>query len=212
VNERWVCKRCFADNEESDSACQRCGLIRGAEATSTDQAEWSAQAAAGEPATKPSRGMSKWLRFWWIPALVIVLAVGYFASARRGSSGELENAGTLSVGDLHVGDCFDVGDEEEISDVDGRPCTEAHEFQVFHVQDHQTGAFPSDAELEGIFSSICASPFESFVGEPYASSVLYGSMITPSESSWADGDREYVCVLYDPENTELTTSMEGANR
>jgi hypothetical protein len=210
VNERWVCKRCFADNEETSSACIRCGLIRGAEATPTDQQTWSAQAAA-EPA-QPRAGWTKWLRLWWIPAIAIVLAVGYLASARRDSEGNVADGGTLSVTDLRVGDCFDSGDETEISDVDAVPCNEAHPYQVFHIQDHPTASYPTDAEFTAIFESVCVVPFESFVGMSYVSSALYADMITPSASSFEDGDREYICVLYDPADSELTSTMEGAHR
>jgi hypothetical protein len=211
VNERWVCKRCFADNEGSSSACIRCGLIRGAEATPTDQQTWSAQAAA--PAAQPAQaGWTKWLKLWWIPAIAIVLAVGYFASARRDGSGQVTDGGTLSVTDLRVGDCFDAGDETTISDVDAIPCNEAHPYQVFHVQDHPTASYPTDAEFSAIFESVCVGPFETFVGMSYVSSALYADMITPSEESFDDGDREYVCVLYDPANEALTSTMEGARR
>jgi hypothetical protein len=50
------------------------------------------------------------------------------------------------------------------------------------------------------------------VGEPYATSEIYGSMITPSADGWADGDREYICILYEPGNEGLTESLRGAER
>jgi hypothetical protein len=210
VNERWVCKRCFADNEGTSAACAKCGLIRGAEAPSDDLA-----AAAGQPAWSPppkEAGWTRWLKFAWIPIVVVVLAVGYWFSAGRNSDGEVERGGNLSVTDLRVGDCFNSGDETEISEVDAVPCDEAHEFQVFHVQDHETATFPTDAEFDAITEQLCFGPFETFVGTAYVDSVLYASAITPSASSFGDGDREYVCVLFDPDDAEMTASMEGANR
>ncbi len=115
MSERWVCKRCFADNEETDSACVRCGLLRGAEATESDQATWGSQ------------------------------------------------PGTAS-------------------------------------------------QLDEIFLEICEPAFTAYVGEPYATSVFYGSMITPSDASWSDGDRAFVCLLYDPEQPQLTESLRAAAR
>ncbi|HEY6608801.1 MAG TPA: septum formation family protein [Candidatus Limnocylindria bacterium] len=209
MNERWVCKRCFADNEDTSAACVKCGLIRGAEAPSDDQAAWAAQAAA-EPAKQA--GWTRWLRFAWIPIAVVVLAAGYWFSAGRNSEGDIERGGTLSVTDLRVGDCFNTGEETEITDVSASPCDEAHEFEVFHVQDHETATFPTDAEFAAITEQICFGPFESFVGVPYVDSVLYARAITPSASSFEEGDRGYICVLFDPENPEMTASMEGANR
>jgi hypothetical protein len=37
-------------------------------------------------------------------------------------------------------------------------------------------------------------------------------MITPSEGSWGDGDRGFICILFDPGNAELTTSLRDAQR
>lgn len=216
MNERWVCKRCFADNESTDAVCTRCGLTRGAEATATDQASWSTETATATP--PPAAGWTKWLKLWWIPALAIVLVVGYIASARRDASGEIENPGSVSVTDVRSGDCFNLGEDEEISDVDGIPCSQPHLYQAFHVADHETSTFPTDAEFDAIFASVCLPRFEPFVGTSYDESVLFASMITPSQSSFDDGDREYICVLYEPDPDDpaqavaVSGSMEGVNR
>jgi len=210
MNERWVCKRCFADNEDIDAACTRCGLARGSEASADDQGAWAAQT-GGTVATQPP-AWRRWLRFWWIPILLIALAVGYFTSARRGDDGSLSTAGSVSIDDLRVGDCFDVGDETEITDVDGVPCTEPHEYEVFALDTYEADALPGDAELEAVFEDVCVEPFAAYVGIDYLDSELYGSMITPSEESWADGDRGFVCFLYDLDDPELTASMRGAGR
>jgi len=211
VNERWVCKRCFADNNETDSACQRCGLQRGSEATLADQTSWAAKEGAATPAAGP--GWRRWIRYWWIPALAIALVVGYLTAARRGDDGSLASAGTVSVDELRVGDCFDTTAEGEISDVDGVPCTEPHEYEVFELATYEgDGTYPPDSALEGIFTQICEPAFEPYVGTAYATSEIYGNMISPSEESWADDDRSFICVLYDPDDTELTESLEGANR
>jgi hypothetical protein len=218
VNERWVCKRCFADNEQSAGACHRCGLIRGAEATPTDQQAWAAQTPQAQP---QQAGWSKWLHLWWIPALVIVLAVGYFASARRGSSGEIEGGGNLSAFDIQLGDCFSVSsDGEQISDVDAVPCNEPHPYEAYVVADRETAAYPTRTELDAIFDELCVAGFEPYVGAPYDTSEIWADFMTPSEESWDQGDREYVCYLYEPvDQTEPfgdvvdhTGSLEGAAR
>ncbi len=119
MTDRWVCKRCFADNNGTDSVCQRCGLIRGAESTPADSATWASQ--PGAAAATPNPGWRRWIRFWWIPAIVIALAVGYVTAARRGDDGSLASAGNVSVDELRKGDCFNSADEGEISEVDGVP-------------------------------------------------------------------------------------------
>ena len=49
-----------------------------------------------------------------------MLAVGYFTTARRGDDGALTAAGTLSVTDLQVSDCFSTDGATELSDVEYR--------------------------------------------------------------------------------------------
>jgi hypothetical protein len=212
VTDRWVCKRCFADNNETEAACQRCGLIRGAEATPADQTSWAASPAGTATAT-PDPGWRRYLRFWWIPALAIALVVGYLTTARRDDDGSLATAGTVSVDDLREGDCFNTSDDVEISDVDGVPCTEPHAYEVFALATYEgDGTYPPDSQLDGIFTQVCEPSFETYVGLPYADSVIYGNMISPSEESWSKGDRSFICVLFDRNDDTLTESLAGANR
>ena len=112
------------------------------------------------------------------------------------------------------GDCFNSSDDaEEISDVDGVPCTEAHEYEVFALATYEgDGTYPPDSELDAIFTEVCEPEFEPYVGAPYATSEIYGSMISPSEESWGSGDRSFICLLYDPSDPALTESLAGAAR
>lgn len=201
-------------------ACARCGLTRGSEVTSSDQQSWATAAGVPGPAPEPP-AWQRWIRFWWIPVVLIVLGVGWFTAARRDDGGALTEAGTVSVTDLRPGDCFNTSAEgQEISDVDGVPCDEAHEYEVYVVQDRDGDTYPTEAEFDAIFDSICVSAFEPYVDAPYDTSAIYANFITPSEGSWDEGDREYVCYLFEPvdidnpggELVQLTESLEGAGR
>jgi hypothetical protein len=210
VNERWVCKRCFADNESADSACQRCGLIRGADATEADQTGW-AQAASTVPA-RPT-GWRRLIPFWWVAVLVVVLAGGYLFSARRADDGSLASAGNVGVDDLRPGDCLNLGDEAEMADVDGVPCSQPHGYEVFELASWEgDGTFPPDSQLETIFLEACEPSFAAYVGEPWTTSAIYGSLITPTEGAWNDGARWVICLLYDPDDSQLTESLRGSGR
>ena len=212
VNERWVCKRCFADNDGVAAACQRCGLTRGAEATDADRSAWSATPQAAE-----SRGgglLPLLLRFWWIPAVAIALGIGAFTAARRDETGSITDAGTVSVEELQVGDCFvPATDADEISEVDAKPCGEAHEYEIYHVTTwDRDGAYPSDDDWFTFIVDSCDPAFEAYVGLEYMASVLEVIPLTPTEEGWADGDRVLQCALVDPTNASLTSSQRGANR
>ena len=219
MNERWVCKRCFADNDETAAACHRCGLIRGAESTDADQSAWGASQEPEAAASGSDRGgvIRQLLRFWWIPAAAIALAVGYFTTAQRGDDGTLATAGNVTVTDLRVGDCFNAAefsDEDvEIGDVDGVPCEEPHTFEVYAVADYNGSAYPgTQAAFETAFGEVCVPPFESYVGVPYADSTLWASAITPTEDGWNSGDHEFICHLHEEDISPITGSQRGANR
>ncbi len=218
MNERWVCKRCFADNEEGGAACARCGLARGAEATDVDQTAWAAQTGRVVVAEQPL--WRKLIGFWWIPVVGVALLIGYLQTAQRGDDGALTTAGTVDVQELQVGDCFDSEEEEEIAEVDGIPCTEPHTFEVFAEGTYGGAGDPylTDAEWDIAFTAVCEREFEPYVGAPWAISEIFASMLTPSAESWEEGDREVTCVLFDPkgesltEYEALTTSLRGAAR
>lgn len=212
MNERWVCKRCFADNEGERSSCERCGLVRGSEATLADRQAWASAAGLPPPETeKPA--WQRWLRFWWIPVVAVVLVVGYVTTARRGDDGALTDAGTLTIEDLRVGDCFNSVEEGEINDVDAVPCDEPHAYEVYAIADSTASAYPaSDAQFEAAFFEICVPPFEDYVGIAYAESELWASAIIPTEDGWNAGDREFTCHLHDERESMLTGSQRGSGR
>jgi hypothetical protein len=108
------------------------GKARGAEATDADRASWAAETGAPQPATS-TPSWQRYLRFWWIPALVVALAVGYLTTAKRDSGGEITGSGTLQIQDVRVGDCFDVGEADEVSEVNAGPCTDPHGYEMFHL-------------------------------------------------------------------------------
>ena len=209
MNERWVCKRCFADNNDTDTVCGNCGLGRGSEVP----AEGGETLATAATATDAQPGWRRWLRYWWIPAIVIILGVGYLASARRDGSGLITDGGTVAIEEVRVGDCFNSEDEDEISEVDAQPCTEAHEYELFHIATWDgSSEYPTDDAMSAFVFEECVPAFEEFVGRSYESSQLDFVHLYPVEEGWNAGDREFQCVLVDPGDAELTTSLRGANR
>lgn len=218
MSDRWVCKRCFADNDGMAATCGRCALMRGSEVSDADRAAWAQASGTPLPQAHERGGAQRWLRFWWVPVTVIVLAVGYFTTARRGDDGAVNAGGTLAVTELRTGDCFTTDGETEIADVEAVPCTEPHTYEVFAVHEYE-GALPMrDDAYMAVFDELCVADFERYVGAEWDTSEIYGDMITPSEESYADGDRGYLCFLYEPDPADfakdltLTTSLRGAAR
>lgn len=121
-----------------------------------------------------------------------------------------------SVFDLEAGDCFSA-ESDQLDTVLVVDCAQPHEYEAFHVFDHEAGAdepYPGDTALFDYADTECQPPFEEFVGHDYQTSIWYITSLTPSEETWADGDREIVCTLNqqdeDAEPISVTGSAEGS--
>ncbi|HET6744548.1 MAG TPA: septum formation family protein [Candidatus Limnocylindria bacterium] len=143
-----------------------------------------------------------------------MLAAGWYFSARRDDSGQIANVGDMQVQDLRVGDCFDLKDPDavEVAEVEAKPCTNPHEYELFHVANMPDGEFPADPVVTTFVEAECVTAFSQYVGIDYQQSALYFSWFAPSDETWSDGDRAVQCAAYDPENTELTSSVRNAAR
>jgi Septum formation len=121
-----------------------------------------------------------------------------------------------SVVDLEVGDCFSV-ERDELTSVLVVACDATHEYEVFAVLEHDAGPdapYPGEPELVEHADAACQPSFEAFVGRDYQTSTWYITSLPPSESTWADGDREIVCTLNQLDDTQepiaVTGSAEGS--
>jgi hypothetical protein len=134
-------------------------------------------------------------------------------SVQPGSEGE-----EISAFDLEVGDCFSV-ERNELTSVIVVECVRSHEYEVFGVFDHPAAPgepFPGDAVIVEYADTACQPFFEEYVGHDYQTSIWYITSLTPSDGTWAGGDREITCTLNrqdDNDNEEpiaVTGSAEGA--
>lgn len=120
-------------------------------------------------------------------AALAFLGLGFVVSALDGRE---------PVQDIAVGDCFSVGEAEEINEVPVVDCGEEHDSELFaRVTITDFGrAYPSDDALfEWLFDE-CLGEFPGYVGEPYETSNYWIDMFIPTEASWGDGDRIGLCT------------------
>jgi len=123
--------------------------------------------------------------------------------------------GEGDVFSLEVGDCMDdFGESEDLTSVPIVDCDEPHDAEVYVAKDIEADSYPGDTAVGEEADEICIDEYEAFVGLAYDDSLLNYWAITPSEESWALGDREVVCTIskYD-ENGDLvkvTGSLEDS--
>jgi hypothetical protein len=142
-----------------------------------------------------------------------IITVGC-APARDEATGGLSESGT-EVRDLQVGDCLaDFEEAMQASGVQPAPCSEPHSDEIYASGRIPDGDdFPGPEAVETAARGICLREYEDFVGLPYEDSVLDIGYLQPTEESWADGDREVLCTIFDPvAAAEVTGSLRSAKR
>lgn len=112
-----------------------------------------------------------------------------------------DTQGESDVFDLRVGDCIlTEGMSDVVTTIPIVPCSEAHDDEAYYAFDI-TGVdeFPGEDAVQAHADEVCGSEFENFIGIPYEESSIYHWAFYPTEGSWDEGDREVVCLVYDPE-------------
>ena len=71
--------------------------------------------------------------------------------------------------------------------------------------------FPGADEVKAQAETECTSEFNTFVGVDYNVSALSYSYYYPTAESWAQGDREIICLIDDPAG-QTTGTLKGAAR
>lgn len=143
----------------------------------------------------------------------------WFTGARRDEAGAISEAGGLDVFAMAVGDCLDWpgGSDSEVTQVervDGKPCTEPHDLEVFALIDHPApagDAYPGDEAVYIWGVEHCLPLFTGYVGAPYEEVAdLDVSVFYPTTQSWKkQTDREIVCMINDIDGGQLLSSMQG---
>ena len=123
----------------------------------------------------------------------------------------VEGNESTDVFTLQVGDCLNDADAgETVSAVPTVPCAEPHDSEIYASFILGDTSFPGiDAVLEEA-DAACLSGFESFIGVDYLDSRYDFSYYYPTESSWGNGDREVLCLVYDPSGEKVTGTLESA--
>jgi hypothetical protein len=138
-----------------------------------------------------------------------------FDDADRDDGGEIVGGGDLGVMSMQIGDCFDDPGEldDVVYDVAAVPCSEPHDNEVFAVKSVGTvfgDEFPGRPAMDQYSYESCVDSFLAYVGVDYAQSSLGVFTFTPTQESWDEGDRDFVCALYSIDFAKLSGSAAGS--
>lgn len=129
-------------------------------------------------------------------------------------AGAVVTPGVVDAFEVRVGDCYlddsDVEDAElsEVFRVAAVPCDEPHDNEVYAIFDLPDGEFPGQDELIRLADEGCHESFAEFAGVGLYETRLDLTYLFPTEQSWARGDREVACAVFDPAG-QLEASLAG---
>ena len=115
----------------------------------------------------------------------------------RDDAGEIVESGGLGVLAINVGDCIQLPAAGGlVESVEGMPCDEPHDAQVYAEFELPDGAFPGQAALDEQSGRACYDRWQAAVGTVYEDDTVYDfTLFNPSEQGWDAGDREVQCML-----------------
>ncbi|MET4781746.1 septum formation family protein [Glaciihabitans sp. UYNi722] len=132
--------------------------------------------------------------------------VGSNSSSKPGSSSSSATGGPKSdVFSIKVGDCLNdessVDDNGKVTEVPIVECAVSHDSEVIASKKiaEGDGDFPGDDKVKADADTQCNAPFEKFVGATLDTTGLDYTYYFPSQDSWSTGDREILCVVYNPD-------------
>jgi hypothetical protein len=132
-------------------------------------------------------------------------------SADPSPSGQSTDNST-DVFTIKVGDCVnDSAAQGEVSTVPKADCAQPHDGEAYASIMMADGEFPGADAVRTQSEAGCTAQFNTFVGVDYGTSALSYSYYYPTAESWAQGDREILCIVFDPV-TRTVGSLKGAAR
>lgn len=131
----------------------------------------------------------------------------------RDDNGDIIESGGLGVYSFQIGDCIQLSDVDLVESVEGLPCADPHDAQVYSEFELTTDAYPGDDAASTAAGEGCYQRFEAAVGVPYQDEPdLAFTAFFPTQDSWDQGDREVTCLLVRVDNAPWTGSGLLADR
>jgi hypothetical protein len=135
------------------------------------------------------------------------------APSARDVFGDGLPANQVPVTEIPFGACFmdpELQDDGYYYGVEVVSCDEPHDSQVYAVGDLAQQAYISEEAMGDIAWDICFTDESTAAVHPAVAADLYADVYFPSLESWNQGDRGYVCFLWD-ERGPLTNSVLAAD-
>ena len=138
------------------------------------------------------------------------------ASSTSSSSATADpNAKTVTIEDLKAGDCIsdiatDTQDSQKVAtEATVVDCSTPHQYEMVGTGDTTASTF-SEADTSTEMSKICEPLVTSYVGSPSKANSYRILAVTPSQETWDQGDRTFVCFAQNSDKSPLNNSIKNS--
>ena len=138
------------------------------------------------------------------------------ASSKAGASpSATADPRTVDINDLQAGDCIsdvatDTQDSQKVAtEATVVDCSTPHKYEMLGTGDSTATTF-AEADTTAEISKICEPLMNSYVGSPSKASSYKILEVTPSQESWDQGDRTFVCLAQNADKSPLNNSIKNS--
>jgi len=131
------------------------------------------------------------------------------AESPRNSAGQVTAPATVDSYSIKVGDCVSKLESDSASRLPLVPCDQEHAWEAFATGTLTGDEFPGNNGVQSQGGELCTQAFEPFIGVPAKKSKFELRVLAPTKESWAQQDREVVCLVGSSAG-KLTGSLAGA--
>lgn len=151
----------------------------------------------------------------WLGTAIGVIALGAFALplllngtlATHVALDEVQaDVRVVRADEVAVGQCITapvIRDPKAAGTIRIVPCAAAHDGEAFSVFDLGGPEFPGEAVVDRRIQRRCDRDLERYTGGRHEDYQYW----YPDAATWADGDRDVLCVLIDPDGNRLRGSL-----
>ena len=124
-------------------------------------------------------------------------------------------ATTVDIQDLKTGNCISEmvnGTEQGGSDATGAKlvdCSTPHQYEVTGTG-QSTASTYAEASTSDEVTAVCNPVLEKYVGSSSKAKKYRAAALTPSQSSWDQGDHSLTCFAQNRDNTPLNNSIKNS--
>ena len=128
------------------------------------------------------------------------------------SGGNQEPESIVTLDSIPAGACGEF--IEELNGVEFmrvKSCDESHMYEMagtFELTEF-ADEYPGDIQIARLLNQGCRPVFESHTGQTYDAINLDIETISPSRSTWSEGDRTVICLVVNADRTPKTGSVGG---